>query len=214
MRPLGGAPLVVHAVRALASSRAVDQVVVAADPEHAPELERLLADYEWDLDVAVVVGGACRRTSVAAALATIPERTDLVIVHDAARPLAPPDLVGAVVARLRSGAEACIPVLPLTDTVKEVSGELVARTLDRTRLRAVQTPQGFRRATLARAHAWAAAASPAELGTVTDDAGLVERLGIEVATVLGVDEAFKVTRPLDLLLAEAVLARRKADGVR
>lgn len=212
LRALGGAPLLVHAVRTLVASRAVESVVVAADPERAPEVERLLADYEWALDIGVVPGGDCRRASVAAALATLPDWVELIVVHDAARPLAPPELVQAVLARLRSGADACIPVLPLVDTVKEVAGELVTRTLDRTALRAVQTPQGFRRETLARAHAWAAEVSDGELGTVTDDAGLVERLGIEIATVTGAEEAFKVTRPLDLLLAEAVLARRRADG--
>lgn len=214
LRPIGGAPLLVHAVRALAGSRVVDQIVVAADPNDTKDVDRLLSDYEWDVDVAVVPGGACRRSSVAAALTTLAESVEFVVVHDAARALAPPDLVAAVVARLRFGAEACIPVLPLADTVKQVEGDRVTRTLDRTQLRAVQTPQGFRRETLARAHAWAAAASPDQLGTVTDDAGMVERFGVVVATVPGVDEAFKVTRPLDLVLAEAVLARRRADGVR
>ena len=95
--------------------------------------------------------------------------------------------------------------MPVADTVKEVSGDLVVRTLDRSALRAVQTPQGFRRDVLVRAHA-------AVGGEVTDDAGLVERVGGTVRVVAGHEDAFKVTRPLDMLLAEAVLARR-TNGV-
>jgi 2-C-methyl-D-erythritol 4-phosphate cytidylyltransferase len=122
-------------------------------------------------------------------------------VHDAARCLTPVPVVEAVVAALHAGAEAVVPVLPVADTVKEVDGDRVVATLDRAALRVVQTPQGFRRDVLERAHA---SGQPA----LTDDAGLVEALGGAVTTVAGSEEAFKVTRPIDLLLAEAVLAAR------
>jgi 2-C-methyl-D-erythritol 4-phosphate cytidylyltransferase len=214
LRPLGGAPMLVHAIRALAWSRAVDLVVVALPEDQVGEVERQLADYEWGVDVRVVAGGDDRRTSVAAALAALPEPVDIVIVHDAARPLAPPELVDAVANRIQAGANACVPVIPLADTVKQIAADTVIRTIDRTELRAVQTPQGFRRQVLERAHAWAGQAPPVELAAVTDDAGLVERIGLPVCVVPGVEEAFKVTRPLDLILAEAVLARRRADGAR
>jgi 2-C-methyl-D-erythritol 4-phosphate cytidylyltransferase len=97
-----------------------------------------------------------------------------------------------------------IPVLPVSDTVKSVEGGLVRATVDRSTLRAVQTPQGFRRDLLAKAHAAADPAAPA-----TDDAGLVEALGLPVRTVPGHAEAFKITTPFDLVLAEAVLRRRR-----
>ena len=126
-------------------------------------------------------------------------------MHDAARPLVPVELVDAVAAAIRAGAGAVIPALPVADTVKEVDGGLVVGTPDRSRLVAVQTPQGFARDVLEKAHAAAAG------GDATDDAGLVERLGIPVRTVPGSEEAFKVTRPVDLLLAEAILARRRKD---
>jgi len=127
-------------------------------------------------------------------------------VHDAARPLAPPQLAEAVVAAVRSGADAVVPGVPLADTVKAVdAAELVTSTPDRATLRAVQTPQGFRRATLDAAHR-AAAELPAD--SATDDAGLAERIGASVLVIPGSDDAFKITRPLDLVLAEAVLARR------
>ncbi|MDX6328298.1 MAG: 2-C-methyl-D-erythritol 4-phosphate cytidylyltransferase, partial [Streptomycetaceae bacterium] len=101
-----------------------------------------------------------------------------------------------------------VPGLPLVDTVKRIDPgtDLVTGTPERALLRAVQTPQGFDRATLAKAHATITR-------DVTDDAGMVEQLGIQVLVVPGHEEAFKVTRPLDLILAEAVLARRRASDV-
>jgi 2-C-methyl-D-erythritol 4-phosphate cytidylyltransferase len=212
LRLLGGAPLLVHAVRALARARSVSLVVVAAPDPEVPAVERLLADYEWGADVEVVAGAASRHGSVGRALAALPDDVDVVLVHDAARPLAPPELVEAVASTVRQRADACVPVVPLADTVKEIAADTVVRTLDRSQLRAVQTPQGFRRAALVKAHAWAGEASAEELAAITDDAGLVERLGITVTAIPGTEEAFKVTRPLDLVAAEAVLARRRADG--
>ncbi|HEX7743947.1 MAG TPA: 2-C-methyl-D-erythritol 4-phosphate cytidylyltransferase, partial [Micromonosporaceae bacterium] len=119
---------------------------------------------------------------------------------DAARALTPPGLVESVAAAVRAGHPAVIPVLPVVDTVKEVSPDgTVLGTVDRSRLRAVQTPQGFRRAVLAAAHA--AAADP-----LTDDAGLVEKHGVPVTCVPGSEYAMKITRPFDLALAERLLA--------
>jgi 2-C-methyl-D-erythritol 4-phosphate cytidylyltransferase len=127
----------------------------------------------------------------------------VVLVHDAARALAPPALVAAVVSAVRSGAAAVVPGVPLVDTVRSLDGQRV----DRSRLRAVQTPQGFSRTVLERAHAAAADAEDDETLAATDDAGLVERLGEPVLVVPGAPEAFKITTPLDLLLATAVLER-------
>lgn len=150
--------------------------------------------------VCVVAGGRERTDSVRLALAAARERSavEVVLVHDAARAFVPPELVSAVVAAVRAGAPAVIPVLAVTDTIKQVDehGRILA-TVDRTGLRAVQTPQGFRVDVLVRAHELAAAG-------VTDDAGLVERLGERVFTVPGDPLAFKVTTPFDLLIAEAV----------
>ncbi|MGW0228218.1 2-C-methyl-D-erythritol 4-phosphate cytidylyltransferase [Actinopolymorpha singaporensis] len=218
LRELGGAPLLVHAVRAVDRARSVDLVVVAAPPDDPAAVERLLADYEWIGEVLVVAGGLDRQQSVARALVSLPEDVDVVLVHDAARPLAPPELVDAVAATIRRGAAACVPVVPLADTVKVVADDQVVRTLDRSSLRAVQTPQGFRRGVLAAAHAAfqqaLAAGGLPEVPPVTDDAGMVERQGVPVVAVPGSEEAFKVTRPLDLLTAEALLTRRRAAGAR
>lgn len=209
LRELAGVPMLVYAVRALARSRAVDVVVVAAPPDGVSEVEALLADHEVPAEVSVIAGGTTRQESVRLAVASLPADVAGVLVHDAARPLVPIELVDAVAAAVRAGADAVIPVLGLADTVKQIDGDLVVGTPDRETLRAVQTPQGFSRAVLEKAHA---AATGGEV--LTDDAGLVERLGLPVRTVPGSAEAFKVTRPIDLLLAEAVLARRRADGQR
>ncbi|MFF2042427.1 2-C-methyl-D-erythritol 4-phosphate cytidylyltransferase [Kitasatospora sp. NPDC058170] len=220
LRELGGVPLLVHAVRALARSRAVGLVVVAAPAAGVAEVVALLDSHGLDgKDIRVVAGGETRQESVRLGLAAIPAEVEIVLVHDAARPLVPVEVVDAVAAAVRAGAEAVVPAVPLADTVKRVEPnpggpEPVLDTPDRATLRAVQTPQGFRRATLAEVHA-KALTEEAEGGLppVTDDAGLVERFGGRVVVVPGHEEAFKVTRPLDLVLAEAVLARRRAsDG--
>jgi 2-C-methyl-D-erythritol 4-phosphate cytidylyltransferase len=208
LRLLGGAPLLVHAVRSLARARLVDLVVVAAPPDQVDQVRALLADHHSGAALAVLAGGTTRQESVRRALAGLPDSVQTVLVHDAARPLAPVELVDAVAAAVIDGEVAVVPGLPVADTVKRVHADAVVETLDRTSLRAIQTPQGFARATLEEAHL---GASDEE---ATDDAALVERLGRRVVVVPGAEEAFKVTRPLDLLLAEAVLGRRRAGGVR
>lgn len=217
LRALSGTPMLVHAVRAMARSRAVTLVVVVAPPDGADEVRRLLEEHAApagaSADIVVVPGGETRQDSVRLGLAALPDHFDSVLVHDAARPLVPVETVDAVATAVREGAPAVVPALPVADTVKEVEirgdggPEPVTGTPERSRLRAVQTPQGFEVKVLAAAHAQVAR----EGEGATDDAGMVERLGIEVVVVPGHDEAFKVTRPLDLVLAEAVLARRRAN---
>ncbi|QDY77565.1 2-C-methyl-D-erythritol 4-phosphate cytidylyltransferase [Streptomyces qinzhouensis] len=215
LRVLNGTPMLVHAVRAMAASNAVVLVVVVAPPEDTPGVRNLLADLALPdrTDVVVVPGGETRQESVRLGLAAVPDDVPIVLVHDAARPLVPVDTVDSVIEAVRDGAPAVVPALPLADTVKEVTPgekgtpEPVVATPERARLRAVQTPQGFDRATLVRAHDTV----PADGEGATDCAGLVERLGEPVVVVPGHEEAFKVTRPLDLVLAEAVLARRRAN---
>ncbi|MGN9810508.1 2-C-methyl-D-erythritol 4-phosphate cytidylyltransferase [Micromonospora sp. BQ11] len=197
LRLLAGEPLLVHAVRRLAAASSVHTIVVAAPAAELDAVRELLAPVA---PVTVVAGGAERQASVAAALDAVPAGPDIVLVHDAARALTPPDLVEAVAAAVRAGHDAVIPVLPVVDTVKEVDAdEVVLGTVDRSALRAVQTPQGFRRTVLTTAHA--AASDP-----LTDDAGLVEKLGVAVRCVPGSEYALKVTRPFDLALAEHLLA--------
>lgn len=195
---LAGEPLLVHTVRRLAAAQCTAQVVVAAPPDAVDEVMELLSAVPVPL--IVVPGGASRQVSVAAALAAADSRYPIVLVHDAARTLAPPALVDRVAAAVRAGRDAVIPVLPVIDTIKQVdeAGQVIG-TVARAVLRAVQTPQGFRRDVLTAAHA-------AAVDEHTDDAGLAEKIGVRVWTVPGDEAAFKITRPGDLLLAAALLA--------
>jgi 2-C-methyl-D-erythritol 4-phosphate cytidylyltransferase len=158
---------------------------------------------DGDANALVVTGGADRTESVRLALAAaLGESPDIsiVLVHDAARAFTPPELVRAVTAAVAAGAPAVVPVLPVADTVKRVdANEIVTATVDRANLRAVQTPQGFALDVLCRAYEMA--------DSHTDDAGLVERIGVPVSTVPGHPAAMKITTPFDLAVAEAVLGR-------
>jgi 2-C-methyl-D-erythritol 4-phosphate cytidylyltransferase len=130
----------------------------------------------------------------------VPDHVEYVLVHDVARPFVPDEVIVRVIAGLQAGADAVIPGLPVTDTIKRVAGDAVVATVDRSELVAVQTPQGFRRSVLVAAHAGG--------GTdATDDAALVEAAGGKVVVVPGAEESFKITSQWDLLLAEAVARR-------
>ena len=153
-----------------------------------------------ELSVVTVTGGATRQESVRAALEVLGPEVDVVLVHDAARPLAPVALIEAVAAAVLGGAPAVVPGVAVDDTVKRVGADgIVYETPPRETLRAIQTPQGFRRSVLERAHAQRGA-------SITDDAGLVELLGEPVLVIPGAAEAFKITRPDDFARAEALLA--------
>ena len=161
-------------------------LVVAGDDAARPEPT---------VDV-VTPGAGTRSGSVRAGLAHVPDDAEVVVVHDAARPLAGPDLFAAVVAAVRGGADAALPVVPVSDTLRAVGGG----TVDRDGLLAVQTPQAFRAGSLRSAHAGGAEA--------TDDASLVEAAGGKVVVVDGSPDNLKITHPADLVVAEALLRAR------
>jgi 2-C-methyl-D-erythritol 4-phosphate cytidylyltransferase len=142
-------------------------------------------------------GGATRSASVRSGLAAVPDYAEIVVVHDAARPLAGAELFERVVAAIRGGADAAIPVVPVADTIKRVVGDRVTETLDRATLVAVQTPQAFRAEALRKAHAGESEA--------TDDAALIEAMGGVVVTVAGDARNFKLTSPDDLRVAALFL---------
>ena len=231
--PVGGISLLRRAAAGLIASGAVSHVVVTAPAE---EVDRFRAELEGLADGSVgaaagrrsgieVVAGSprSRQASVAlglaAALAAVPQ-ADVVIVHDAARALTPPEVTQRVVAAVRAGHEAVVPALPVTDTVKEVETrpagepEPVVGTPRRDRLRAVQTPQGFETSVLVAAHRTGAERAGDETLAASDDAGLVEACGGSVVVVAGDERAMKVTTPMDLALAELLLERQSAQGER
>jgi len=175
---------------ALERARAVAEgVVLVVPPERAGESEP-------GVD-AVVAGAKTRAGSVRAGLAAVPHEVEVIVVHDAARPLASAALFEQVVSAVRNGADAAVPGLTLADTVKVVEDGAVVETLDRARLVAVQTPQAFAAATLRRAHEGD--------GEGTDDASLVEALGGRVVVVPGEDANSKITTQHDLLVARSLI---------
>lgn len=191
---VGGRSLLEHAVRRFAAHPRVDSVVVVAPGGQLDEARRVAGA------AAVVAGGSTRQRSVALGLAALIPDTDLVLVHDVARAFLPADMIDRVVDALEAGADGVVPTLPVRDTIRTadpVTGEL-GGLVDRSRLLAMQTPQGFRRDVLVAAHAAGAGLD------ATDDAALVEALGHRVLAVRGDERAFKVTVPLDLELAEVV----------
>jgi 2-C-methyl-D-erythritol 4-phosphate cytidylyltransferase len=228
--PLGGDSILTHALRGVAAAGVARQICVALPPgdgELRAQCEALAAELQGEgragdphdavqlPDITIVDGGASRADSVRAALAALLPGTQSVLVHDAARALAPEAVFHRVAVALGAGAVAVIPVMPVVDTVKTVEAthdgdaaiapEVVTGTAPREILRAVQTPQGFDLATLLRAHEAAATFDAAEAAAVTDDAMLVELLGVPVHAVRGASQSLKITTPLDLILAEGLL---------
>ena len=201
-----GTPLLTHAVCRAVACADVSHLVVVAPPDHLAMAESCVAVgaaalIPTGLVTTVVPGGRERGDSVMAGLAALPADVEIVLVHDAARALAPASLFDTVVAAVRSGHPAVVPGLPVVDTVKEVDEAGVVRaTPDRARLRAVQTPQGFDRAILDRAH-------EAATDQATDDGALVERLGLPVIVIPGDPLAHKITTAADLALAALLLHR-------
>jgi 2-C-methyl-D-erythritol 4-phosphate cytidylyltransferase len=191
---LGGLTMLERAVGGLLASGVITRVVVAVPVDRMDRTAALLEGR-----ATVVEGGPERHDTVRLALSAVGD-PDFVLVHDAARPLTPADQIHRVVAALRDGMRAVIPVLPVVDTIKAVDANgVVLGTPERAGLRAVQTPQGFETDLLRRAYQRAGA------GPATDDATLVEGLGTPVHTVAGDPLAFKITTALDLRFAQAVL---------
>ena len=189
---LGGRRVVDWAV--LAAAAACEGVVLVLP---ADQVGRVALDGQPDV---VVAGGPSRSASVRAGLAQVPDDVDVVLVHDAARPLAHPGLFNAVMGALSDGADGAVAAVPVADTLKRVGDDgTIIETVDRTGLWAVQTPQGFRLEVLRAAHQ----GDP----DATDDAGLVEAAGGRVVVVAGDRRNLKVTDPADLALLEGLVGR-------
>jgi len=182
-------------------SAAVAQVVIVAPPgrEGDARTEALAAAGDRADLVTVVTGGATRQESVAAGLAALWGDVEVVLVHDAARALTPPEVFSRVIAAIDAGADGAIPVLPVIDTIKRVTGGEIVAAVDRSELAAAQTPQGFRRDVLDAAYAGAT-------DDFTDDAAVVAAAGHAVSAVPGHPLAFKITTPADLDRARHLVA--------
>ncbi|MHA7154685.1 2-C-methyl-D-erythritol 4-phosphate cytidylyltransferase [Arthrobacter sp. TMN-50] len=199
---IAGRSILHHSLQGVLDAGVATEICVVV-PAGDTTLREAIVAVPTDVKIRLVDGGATRPDSVAAGLAALSPGIVLVLVHDAARALTPPEVFRRVAAALHSGADAVIPAIPVVDTIKTVKGALVTGTPPRDTLRAVQTPQGFTVEALRRAHQDPGAA-------VTDDAMLMERLGIPVQVVDGADAAFKITTVQDLQLAE-ILTRTSIE---
>lgn len=203
--PILNKPLIVWTVNALEQMPIVDAIVVVAPDDAINEFENLRGENGWQKVTAIVVGGTDRQQSVWHGLQAMPNETEWVIVHDAVRPLVKPSLIVAVWEAAQEIGTAAIAALPCTDTVKRtLDGVLIAETLDREQLWLAQTPQAFAAGLLKEAHEQAIK----DGCSATDDAMLVERLGVPVRLVIGDPTNIKITHPTDLLIAEALLRER------
>lgn len=201
---IAGLPMAGWSMRAFAEMPEIAELVVATEPESIDAMQALVADLAPRFSPNVVPGGATRQESVRAALAAVPAHCDAILIHDGARPFVSRDDVRAAIAAVRNGRAALLAT-PVIDTIKLVDGasQKVARTLDRSRLWAAQTPQFAMTADLRDAHA----AAEREGVEATDDAALLERIGVEVVVVPSSADNFKVTLPHDIARAEALLGR-------
>jgi 2-C-methyl-D-erythritol 4-phosphate cytidylyltransferase len=211
-RLLDGVPIVIFTLRRLAACPAITEFLIATRPDETAALSAKVTEEKLDRPVRVVRGGGTRQESVANAMAEVPQQADLILVHDAVRPMVTREQVERLIAEAQV-RRAAILGIPAMDTVKEVKRAslpadvaLVTATIPRERVVLAQTPQVFEAALLREALAKAK-----EDGfTASDEAGLVERLGQDVYVVLGSERNLKITKPGDLELAEFYLSQERA----
>src|SRR6476659_3821269 len=191
---LGELPLLAEPLRRLDESEWIDAVVVVAPPDWEEPAILLAEEIGASKVTACVTGGETRSDSVRAGVAEVPEDAAVILVHDAARPLLPDDVIGRVIQALGEGFDGAVPALPVSDTVKRVTGDVVSETLERDGLVAVQTPQAFVAPVLR------AALRPLseDSSQATDCASLVEAAGGRVCVVAGDERLLKVTTRADL----------------
>jgi len=211
---LDGTPIVIHSLRRIASCALVTDIIVATRADEVARLEERIAREKFKQTVRVVKGGDSRQDSVAAALREVPKDAEIVLVHDAVRPFVTVEQIKRVIEEARR-CEAAILGIPAMDTVKEVKRAslpedvaLITGTMPRERVVLAQTPQAFATKLLKEAFARAAADGV----NVSDEAGLVERIGHDVHVVLGSERNMKITKPADMELARFYLEceRKKA----
>jgi 2-C-methyl-D-erythritol 4-phosphate cytidylyltransferase len=206
MIPLAGRPVIVRVLDALDAVSRISAIVVVANEDNFGGLETMLGPLSYRVQSRLCLGGETRQESVRNGVNALPGNVDVVMIHDAARPLVTPDLIqNGIAAAEEFGA--AIAAVPVTDTIKLVeTGQTISRTLDRSQLYAAQTPQAFRRDWLQCAYArFDAEHADREF---TDEAGMLEWAGFEVHVYPGSAENLKLTHPFDLMLAETVLAQR------
>jgi 2-C-methyl-D-erythritol 4-phosphate cytidylyltransferase len=205
--PLGGKPVIVHTLEVMDAAPSIREIIIAAREEELLRFAELCKTYGIKKPVKIIAGGKTRTESVLRAATEANENADLLVVQDGARPFATVELVERVIEAARVNYAAA-PAIPVKDTIKVAENGVVQQTPERSQLYAVQTPQVFD-AQLLRAALQAAVEADV---TLTDDCSAVERIGKEIYLTEGSEENIKLTTPLDLFFAQAILERRKEQG--
>lgn len=206
--PVAGRSMIAWSIDAANAAESVAEIVIVSGEHTIIEIQTLIAKMVLPKPVAVVIGGATRQESVSVGVAACSAQSAIVSVHDAARPLVTPELIDrCVVAANQAGG--AIVAAPVTDTLKRVTDHIIDRTIARDHLWAAQTPQSFRREVIVAALAWAREKPP----THTDEASIVEGMGLPVAVVEGSSLNMKVTHPEDIAIADAFLSARMTGGL-
>jgi 2-C-methyl-D-erythritol 4-phosphate cytidylyltransferase len=202
---LSGQPILMHTLCIFDACCDIDQLIVVVPSEEIPYCqEKILKPAGLDGEVSLVAGGKRRQDSVYNGLASIADDNGIVLIHDGVRPLVSKKIINACIqGALRWGS--CIPVIPPVDTPKQVNETgVISRTIDRKVLRMAQTPQAFQLPIIRKAHQTAIKNG----WQATDDASLVERLGLDVHIVQGMQENLKITTAQDMALAQFYLSQR------
>lgn len=204
---LEGVPIFVHTLRKFVAAETIDEIFLAL---RAEDMDRVLGDIDrehFSKPVRLVAGGPTRQETVARALAEAPPGTELVVVHDAVRPFIELEMIGRVVETARKDGAAILGI-PSIDTVKQVERQKILGTIPRERIVLAQTPQAFRYKIIQ--EAFARAATDGFNGT--DEASLVERMGLQVTVIMGSDRNIKITKPSDLPLARLYIAQEQEQN--
>jgi 2-C-methyl-D-erythritol 4-phosphate cytidylyltransferase len=204
---LAGKPLIVHTIERFEAAETIDSIVLVLAPERLHEFGSISDNFGFRKLTSVVAGGETRAESARNGLIAVPDATEIVAVHDGARPLVSPDEIDATVQKASETGAACL-VAPVTDTIKEIRGGEIAATLDRTQLRHALTPQAFRLEVLR-----AAFENTALDDSITDECFLVETLGHPIAVVEGSPRNIKITQPDDLKIAQRFLEDLESRGM-
>lgn len=196
---IAGKPLLIHTLEEFESTTAIDEIIVVVSGDRIDQVWKLFVDHRISKLTSVIEGGANRSESVRNGFNAVRSSTDIVVVHDGARPLVDVSEIEECVEKAEEFGAACL-VGKVTDTIKEVDGDFISGTIDRTKLRRALTPQAFRYDLLKRAF------TNADLNdSVTDECCLVEKLGVKIAFVEGSSRNIKITTPDDLVFAAALL---------
>lgn len=204
--PLGGRPVLLRTLEAIAAAVPDAETVVVLPAAHIGTLHELCERFGCTVRYRATAGGASRFESVEAGLKALPDDCSLIAVHDGVRPLVTADMIRRGLDCARTNRTA-VPVIPVTDTIREVAADGSSHTIDRSKLRAVQTPQIFDGELLRRAYRDAAAMN--DKSRFTDDASVVEHFGTVISLYEGSRENLKLTTPADMTIAEAILSLRE-----